>query len=172
MTPINDYDCIARLVPLIEDVYQITQTETGTPETGAVVTQITTRDGTVYTVKLERLVNLRAFLVTVTAPGKDTRRGTVPSGSAASLETAYPDYYADWPCQYNDATRTLTHKNPTPAPVRHIRRGKGNAVHAYGGGGQFCGAGNNTIGTRKVYRVQETTDPITCKTCLKRLAER
>lgn len=52
------------------------------------------------------------------------------------------------------------------------RRGHGNTVHAFSSGGQLCGAGINTIGTRHVRGIHSTADPVTCKTCLKKLAQR
>lgn len=54
----------------------------------------------------------------------------------------------------------------------HARRGSGSTVHAIGGGGQLCGAGKNSIGTQWVYRLRYTTDPITCKACLRKMAAR
>lgn len=56
--------------------------------------------------------------------------------------------------------------------IKHARRGRGNAVHAIAPGGQLCGAGVTTIGTRKTYRLRYTDDPVTCKTCLKRLEKK
>ena len=54
----------------------------------------------------------------------------------------------------------------------HGRRGKGAAVHAFSAGGQLCGAGRNTIGTRFSSGVRYTNDVVTCKSCLRRISER
>ena len=55
---------------------------------------------------------------------------------------------------------------------QHARRGSGTTVHAIGEGGQLCGAGTNTIGTRRTGRLRYTADAITCKTCLKKIEAR
>lgn len=55
---------------------------------------------------------------------------------------------------------------------QHGRVGHGLGVHAITDFGPTCGAGKNTIGTRRTSRSRITDEPITCKRCLSELGKR